>query len=262
MFDVTEGSRKNIRKHKVVRRRKSNLSNDTKRILIICVTIFMVIFLISYIFVRKQNENYNNIKEDKNNYLVYTKYSKSSKKYPVHVPYINIKSPTVSKINEDIDLFTAEFIRSKKCVVLYEYDINGIILSLVVKVVDYNTEYAPQPYFRSYNINLTTLEAIDDHALLDFFQIDEVTVESLVENQFRYYYQELVKEQYYQATECSYECFLKYREVDNYLERLSYYVQNGDLIAYKPFVFYSIYGEEAYFKDDDFKFVLVQTEKE
>jgi len=261
MFDVGEVSKKKV-KPKMKKKRRSNMSNDTKKIIAICVTIFIVIFLISYIFIRKQNENYNNIKEDKNNYLVYTKYSKNSKTYPVHVPYINIKSSVVSQINEDIDLFTSEFINAKKCVILYEYDISGIILSLVVKVVDYNTEYAPQVYFRSYNINLTTLEAIADSALLDFFQTDEVAVESLIENQFRYYYQELVKEQYYQADECSYDCFLKYREVDNYLDRLSYYVQNGDLIAYKPFVFHSIYGEEEFFKDDDFKFMLVQTEKE
>ena len=39
------------------------------------------------------------------------------------------------------------------------------------------------------------------------------------------------------------------------------YIKNGDLVAYKPFVYYSIFGDEEYFNEDHFEFVLVVTDK-
>lgn len=258
MVDISarKNSASNKKKHGL------NLDEQKKKILIICGTIFAIIFLLVYMFVRKQNDNYNNIKQKKNNYLVYSKYERTKSKYAVHVPYVNIKADVINKVNDDIDLFTGEFISSKKSLVTYEYDISGIILSLVIKVVDYDTEYAPEVYFRSYNINLSTLEVISNDSLLDFFGIDELTVGNLIENQFRNYHQKIIDEGYYQADECDYSCFLGYRNVDDYLKDVNYYVKNGDLIAYKPFIFTSIFGEEEFFKDDDFKFMLVETEKE
>ena len=51
------------------------------------------------------------------------------------------------------------------------------------------------------------------------------------------------------------------KQLDDYLENVSYYVENGDLYAYKPFVFYSIYGEENYFTDDSFEILVAESEK-
>lgn len=259
MFDVER--KEEFKSNQTKKRVKKRLDKSTKKIIIICGSIFLIVFLLFYVYNRKQNENYNNIKRDKSEYLVYTKYKKTNSSYKVFVPYVNIKGNAISQVNKDIDLFTGEFIRSKMCSVIYEYDINGIILSLVVKVIDNDTEYAPDTYYRSYNINLATLEVIADDALLDFFGTDLNTVESLISNQFKYYYQELVNEEYYHSNECNYNCFLSYRGVDDYMENVSYYVKNGDLIAYRPFTIYSIYGEEEYFEDEDYEFVLVQTEK-
>lgn len=260
MFDVGE-QRSNVSKQRKVRKNTSRVSKDTKKILIICISIFLVIFLIVYAYVSRKNDNYNNIKADKKHFIIYSKYEKTNTSYPIYVPYVNIKGEAFKQVNSDIDLFLGDFIRAKRCTVLYEYDINGVILSLVVKVVDSNTEYAPRAYFRSYNINLSTLEVISDEALLDFFQIDLTSVESLITNQFKHFYQDLVEEQYYQYDECTYDCFLNQRGVDNYMDDVVYYVKNGDLIAYKPFTFHSIFGEEEYFKDENFEFMLVQTDK-
>ena len=44
------------------------------------------------------------------------------------------------------------------------------------------------------------------------------------------------------------------------MDDVSYYIENGNLVVYKPFVFYSIFGEEEYFKEDDFKFMIVKRE--
>lgn len=66
---------------------------------------------------------------------------------------------------------------SAKSIITYEYDINGIILSLVIKVINNETTYAPEPYFRSYNINLETQEVISDQTLLEYFNDKSIEFE-------------------------------------------------------------------------------------
>lgn len=238
----------------------NKIDKDTKFILMVSISVFVIIFIIFYASQRGKNDNFNNIKEDKSNYLVYTKYEKKGKIYSTYIPYVNIDSEIVKSVNEDIDLFVSEFMSSKKANISYDYDINGIILSLVIKIVDYDTNYAPQPYFRTYNINLNTLELLSDEALFNYFGITEGDAEAAIEKQFNYYYDKIVEENYYTRQECNYKCFLKYREVDNYLDRAVYYIDDGNLIAYKPFVFYSVFGEEEYFKDKHFKFLIAKKE--
>ena len=257
MFDVERKPAPNKKKIK----RGMRLSDDTKKTIVIVGAIFIVVFMLSFIYISKQNENYKNTKEDKSKYIVYTKYQGGSGDYSQYIPYINIKSDVISLVNEDVDLFMEDFKGAEKTAISYEYDISGIILSVVLKAIDYNTEYAPKAYFRSYNINLNTLEVIDDTALLNFFGVTEETVNNKIENKFKTYYQELVNESYYAADECDYNCFLRFREVDNYLDNVTYYVENGNLIAYKPYVFHSVYGEEEYFKNKSFKFLIVETDK-
>lgn len=240
--------------------KRKPLDKDTKFILMISLSVFAIIFMIFFVIQRNKNDNYNNIKEDKSNYIVYTKYQKKGKVYSVYVPYVNIDSPIAKSINEDIDLFVSEFINSKKAMIAYDYNINGIILSLVVKVVDYDTKYAPQPYFRTYNINLNTLELLADEALINYYGITEGDVEVAIENQFHKYYDKIVEKKFYNEKECNYKCFLKYRDVENYSDEVVYYIEDGNLIVYKPFVFYSVYGEEDYFKEKHFKFLIVKKE--
>lgn len=249
------------KKEKVVKRHKINNLEDKKSFAII-IAISLIVFLIVFFFLNKKDTNYKNIKQDKNKYLVYTKYSVDSSKYPVQVPFVNIKSEPVNAINKDIDLFVNDFVKSKKCVVSYEYSISGIILSVVVKVIDYDTAYAPMPYFRSYNINLSTLEAISDQSLLDFFGVDDSYVEEMIEDKFHYYHEELISKEFYDENECDYSCFLRNRDVENYLDNTVYYVDQGNLVVFKPFSFYSIFGEEDYFKDENFKILLVEVRSE
>lgn len=237
------------------------IDEQTKKILIICVTIFLIIFLIVYFVGRKDGEDYNDIKLDKDKYLVYSKYEKTNSNYKVTTPYVNIKGEAVRQVNKDIDLFVGEFVRAKKSTVTYKYNVSGIILSLVVKVVDFNTEYAPETYFRSYNINLSSQEVISNQALFDYFGTDVTSVEAMIVNKFKGYYEEIVKENYYHEDECNYECFLKHRGIEDYMDRVTYYVKNGDLMAFKPFTTFSLYGEEEYFDDDDFEILIVRTEK-
>ena len=246
---------------KRIKKKFYNLDEKTQKSLILLGAVILMTLIVFLSSLSRSSDNYKNIKRDKGNYLVYSKIEKADKTYPKYVPDINIKSSVIDKVNEDIDNFTSKYLNVDKVLITYEYNINGIILSVVVKVMDYQKEYAPQIYFRTYNINLDTKEVISDKSLLDFFQIDETKVSSIIEINFRNYYADVVKEGYYEPSECNYECFLGYRGVKNYLDNVNYYVKNGNLIAYKPFVFYSIFNDEEYFKAEHFEFLLVETER-
>ena len=229
-----------------------------QKILVISIAIFVIVFFIVFFYMKKQNENYQKIKISPNDYLVYTKYQSDDDLYSVLVPYINIKGEIVEAINQDIDLFLEEFLFSGYSNISYEYSINGKILSVIIKVIDYNTDYAPQPYFRGYNINLDTLELISDESLLEFFDVNMDFVSTKISSQLLSYYNELIEQNYYQEAECNFSCFLKYRGIDNVLDNIVFYVKEGKLIAYRPFTFVSIYGEEEYFKDKDFEFIIIE----
>lgn len=246
---------------KRIKKKFMYLEDSTKKAIIIGGAIFLIVLIIVISNSLKSSDNFNNIKKDKNNYLVYSKVEEKKDTYFKYVPYINIKSSSVEQINTDIDNYVDKYLNVEKAIVTYEYNINGIILSVVLTIADYQKDYAPEIYFRTYNINLNTRELISDASLLEFFQINESKVYSIIETKFKEYYDDLVKEGYYEPSECDYTCFLGYRDVNNYLDNVNYYVRNGDLIAYKPFAFYSIFGDEEYFKSEHFEFLLVETEK-
>ena len=250
-------SQKRINKTK-----KQTKRPNTQKAYIIVGAIIAIAFVIYTFYQKKTTENYNNIKQDPGAYLVYTKYSDTSTQYTKEVPYVNLKADVFKEVNKDILLFCDDYMESTKSVITYEYDINGIILSLVIKVINNETTYAPEPYFRTYNINLETQEVIADDALLEFYGMTESNVERKIKRQFENYYTELVKENYYTSSECSYNCFLKYRGVSNYLDYISYYVRDGELIAFKTFIAHSIFGEEEYFDDTSFEFVLATSPAE
>lgn len=249
-------SKKNIQNTNNLK--KFNNKNNKNIIIISCAT-FVIIFIIFFMVFQNNNRNYNNIKVSKNKYLVYTKTENTTGKYSKEIPFLNIDSPVAVSINKDIDAFLSSFSSSNKNIIKYEYNINGIILSLVIKVVDYDTTYAPNVYFRTYNFNLDKLEAISDEALLEFFGIDEAVVQKKIEDKFKDYYYEELKEEYLNQNECDFDCFITYRGFQGYMENIHYYVEDGKLVLFKPFIFASIYGEEEFFKDEHFKFLIANS---
>ncbi len=244
------------RKNRIKRINRVKRQNHTKEIIQIILAVLGISIVIFTFYNKKSSENYSNIKLDRNQYLVYTKYSDNSSKYIKEVPYINLKADVFKHVNQDIIDFCDDYIKKERGVVTYEYNINGIILSVVVKVINNDTTYAPEPYFRTYNINLKTEEVIADSALLEYFKVTESTVENKIKRTLQSYYSDILKEHYYVNKECSYECFLKHRGINKYLDYTTYYIRDGKLIAFKSFIAHSIFGEEAYFTDDKFEFEI------
>ena len=239
---------------------KIQLDGKTKIICIIVGTILLISAMIFFIYNQKQGENYNYLKQDQNNYLVYTKYERYNDYYYVMVPYLNIKGKNAQLINEHIDSYVSSLLEKEEVVISYEYDINGIILSLLVKTADNSGDYALEPVFFSYHFNLDTLEIISDSSLLNYFGVDEESVKNIIDNQLHEYHEQIIKEGYYSQEECDYSCFLDYRGISNIMDSVSYYVKDQELFAYRPFTIYSVFGEENYFKLDDYEFLIATKE--
>ena len=147
--------------------------NKLNQSLLIAITVFLIVLIIITGITKNNNKNYNNIKINKNEYLVYDKYKSEKDNYSKIIPMVNINSKSVDAINKDINLFITDFINIEKCLITYEYDLSGIILSLVVKVIDYeNEEGGPKAYFRTYNINLDNQTALTKETLLAFYGIE------------------------------------------------------------------------------------------
>ena len=233
---------------------------DKSKKLVIFTATILVFLIIANSIINNNNENYNSIKLDKTKFLVYTKYENNVNGKKQEVPYININSEIAKTINEDIKIFTDKFVDSSKNILTYEYSLNGIILSVAIKIVDYENEI-PTPYFRTYNLNLETQEALSDEALRKYYSVTEEEVETKIKNQFIAYYNDESEKGYIVPQECNFKCYMECRRVDDYLKDISYYIRDGKLYVFRPFSFYSIYVEEEYFTDQHFEFLISKEPK-
>lgn len=236
----------------------AKLDNSTKIKLFIGFAILCIASMLVIFYLKRQSDNYRYIKTTGSEFLVYSPKNDYDGKYYKNIPYVNINTEVAESINQDIELFVSDYVDNGDAAISYEYDINGDVLSLVVKIVDNSVDYAPEIYFKSYNYNIKEENLISDLKLLELFGVSEIDVEEAITSTFQKYYEDLVEEGYYEENECDYECFLKYRDVENYMDDLSYFVDKGKLVAFKPFIYSSILGEQEYFQDSKFKFIITK----
>lgn len=237
---------------------KFNRMNNSKKMFIVFGIALLLIFIIVFTYFRKNDSNYSYLKEYSDKAFVYTVNSEKNGSFFINVPYVNINSSLGKEINEDIDSYVADFIDNGKVMLSYEYNINGKVISLVIKTVDYDVKDVPKVYFKTYNIDIENQILLSEDDLLSIYNTTIDDVSSVIENQFLKWYEDVKEKEYINEEECDYECFLTYRDVDDYLDNISYYIDRGKLVVYKPFVFNSIFGEEKYFKESDFKFIIAE----
>lgn len=233
----------------------------SEHILMLSIVGIAIIIMIAYTVHNYNINNYNYIKIDKSKALIYTQFYDTANDYIKDVPYVNMNAPHITEVNNRIKTFTEKYKNLNRAIITYEYEINGQVLSLIIKAVSYETNYASKVEFTSFNINVETQEVLDDATILSLYGVDTNYVKDRIKNQLQKYHTEIVKDGYYSLQQCNFNCFLKWRDIDDYLDGTSYYIKKGKLYAYKPFVFASIFGEEEYFKDDDFEFLIIENPK-
>lgn len=221
------------------------------KLLILCIC--SIILIIASQIYKSYKQNFNYLKVDKSEYIVYTRYNQNSKE----VPYINVNSNDVKNLNEKIVEFCNDYVNIDDAKITYEYNINGNYLSLVIKVIN-NKEFPSKIVFKTYNINLKNRSVMSDEELLNYFRVNEDLLYAKINNRFIEMYKDEVAQGYMEEAECNYECYLGYRGVDDYLSELNYYIKDGKLVVYKPFIYSSIFGEEEYFNEDSFIFPITE----
>ena len=221
------------------------MDNSNKKILIFSIGVFIVIvLLLVYGFSDKGNENFNNLKIDKDEYLVYTLKESDSGNYKQYIPALNIKGEIGEIVNNNIAEYTNSFTNENICIT-YEYDLNGNVLSLIIKVEDHSyVESATLLYFRSYNINLDKKEILSKETLLSYFNISGTEVLNNYNLKVEEYYNNLVNNNLIDSRNCNYNCFYNSREFTNNLDDAELYVKDGNLYVYKPYTFMSLSEED------------------
>ena len=238
------------------RKKKPNLKQQ-KTTLIIVVAIAIVAMLATS-FHENNVKNYNYIKQSWFDDLIYTSYYDDRNDYVKEVPYINIKGEQIDEVNNQIDTFSSKYTTLNRAIITYDYSITGQILSIIVKAISYETNFASEAEFISYNINLKTQQVYTEQDILDMYNINAGYVSDRIKNQFQQYHKDVIKENYYSLQQCNFACFLKWHNIDDYTKGIAYYISAGKLYVYKPFVFASIFGEEEYFKDEHFVFLITE----
>ena len=238
------------------RKKRPNL-NKQKTTLIIVVAIAIVAML-AYSFHENNVKNYNYIKESWFENIIYTSYYDDRNEYIKEVPYINIKGEQITEVNNQIETFSTKYTNLSRAIITYDYSITGQILSVIIKAINYETNYASEAEFISYNINLKTQQVYTNQEILDLYNINAGYVSDRIKNQLQQYHKDIIKEKYYSLQQCNFTCFLKWRNIEDYSKGIAYYISAGKLYVYKPFVFASIFGEEEYFKDKHFVFLITE----
>lgn len=221
------------------------------KLLILCV--LAIIVIIATQIYKSYMKNFNYMKVDRGEHIVYARYNQNSKE----VPYVNINSSDVKSLNDSIVDYCNNYVNSDDIKIKYEYSINGNYLSLVIKVIN-NKELPSKMIFKTYNVSLKNRTVLTDQDLTDYFKVNNDIVSARIHNRFLEMYKDEVAQGYIEEMECDYTCYLGYRGVTDYLEDINYYIKDGKLVVYKPFIYSSIFGEEEYFTEDSFIFELTE----
>lgn len=212
--------------------------------------LFFVCFSIFASFFHDREVDYTHLKKD---------YDKEYIVLDSTVPQFNLSSSGVSDLNKEIK---KDFLFYRKQIGV-TYDIKSYlsssILSLVVSFTyteEGNTLYETTKYC-TYNYDLENEVVLSDKELLDLYGLTTKQVKMFLEQKFKntYYYQ--LSEQQIDSS-VTYSYFLQSKGIDNYMDNISFSVEKGSLICYRPFYITPINDDYKNFTIKDFRFVVVK----
>ena len=195
-----------------------------------------IIFILGYYFYMRSHNSYDSLKVDSSQPFVYTISEDQKGYYFQYKPYVNLKGELGDYCNQDIESFFQAF-NQNNISITYESSLNGKILSIIMKVGNYGyAESAVIYQFRSYHINLDTLEILDNDKVLSYFNLTSTQVQEIMDQKLKEFYEELVESKEINGRTCNYQCFLKGKQITSDLEDVEYFIRDAKLYAYKPYV--------------------------
>ena len=226
-------------------------TSKPKALILLAICIVSIIVIIVYQIYMNYNSNFNYLKTDRGEALVYTSYSQNKKE----VPCINVDSQDIRNINNDIVDFCNNYVNSEASEIKYEYSLSGNYLSVVVKVVD-ELEGKPIIVFKSYVVNLNTKTALTKEEIYNLFNVTDDIIYAKIHNKYIDYYDEECKEGYLEEQQCNFDCFLEMRGGNEYLNNIQYFIRDGKLSLFKPFDVSLAFGEDEFYTEDRFEFQI------
>lgn len=250
---------------------EDNIKNNKKArmdyslILMIFFILVAISCVIIYFVMANQKINTYIKKQDINKEYIYTQKKSENKNSESgiieydQVPAINLKGAKYRQLNNQILNNYQELVKANHYIYYgYQFDQSKNILSLVIKYIDYPKQTIhPIFYFDTYHIDLESGNILTDQDLLEKYKVSKKQVRVYLEAKFKKYYTDIVKNGYYTKKQCSYDCFLKNRGISkDYLENISFYVEDGKLTLFKYYYRDSIYNEIEFFTDDSYQFLI------
>jgi len=180
-----------------------------KKILFSIILLLIVFILFYGVFSLTKKAEIN--LQDKSKDIIYDKVINNKK-----IPYVNLVGGDVDKINENIELFVKDYVNDEYSDISYDYNKNGNILSLIIRIIDSKSIDVSEIKFTSYNILLNNSVLVSDDELFTLLDSNKMEVEKVIENSFIDYYNnsEIIKS-------IDYDTYKKYQsEYFDYIKML------------------------------------------
>lgn len=235
------------------------IMSNKKLCIIVSIVIVVCICLFIYFY---NNSKFIEKKDNKKGYVYTIKQYENAvygDNYYDEVPAINLVGEKFDKLNTSIMDNYYSVSKMTEYNYDYEYSRSGNILALKITYAYYENDTDDEAirYFQTIHIDLKTGKILSDEDILNKFNVTKEDVNTVLDKDFKMYYDNLVAGKFYTRDECDYNCFLNNRGITtNYSDGVSYYIQDGVLTVFKFFNTTSSYGEEEYFYSEDYQFVV------
>ena len=175
-------------------------------------------------------------------------YNRSFSTENQHIPYVNLVGDDISFINQEIATFVDPYFEKEDVLIRYDYTLQGVILSLIVSISDYNTTPIPEVLFQTYTIDLSKNQYISDEELLKYVSLTPAEFEQQLNNWFLEYHQ-----QSEMISFCDFECFQKNRSsYYQYPDDIHLFVRDNKVYAYLSIHPKMEYLEYQFFEENGF----------
>lgn len=210
--------------------------------IIICIIFLIIIVLYGLFLFSTDNIKY----EDNNKDIVYdiSEYSSNNQ----NLAYVNLVGEDIKLINDNIKLFVEDYYGLDNVYIGYDYNKTGSILSLLITIIDKNTNTTPVILFTSYFINLKNNTIVSDIDILKMNGYKSNKLKNTINSTFNDFYKNSDINKY-----CDINCFNSgLSTYYDYDKDVSLYMVNNELRGYISIhenIEYILY---SYLEDKDF----------
>lgn len=233
-----------------------------KKVVPIGVGLLVLLLIINYFLSGKKEATINKL--DKSKSYVYQEASKkvASSTIYSYLPYINLIGDDAQRVNTEIKKQYHAIDKTAVQQLTYHYAVNREYLSLAILLTSLeNPEGYPHTTITTYTFRIANAALTSEQELLNDFGREKQTFVNDFNRVMETYYQEALTKNYLSALECDYQCFLTLHEGSEDSSKISLFVQNDQLLYYRPFLIFTTYQDEKMYqqKEEDFLFELGKT---